>query len=144
MAGILAKSGKDSIDIAGHKVPIALLAGGVALIGVIVVLRARSQAQPVASIGQPSAPMTAADAGFGLLPAPDNGAALANISQQLTSLQQGINTAPAAPPSQIASFSTWLGGNRPDLVAAENAGRWGDIYGQYVKEVAGAQAAGLR
>ena len=41
--GLLAKSGKDSIDIAGHKIPIALIGAIVAVIGVVLFMRARSQ-----------------------------------------------------------------------------------------------------
>jgi hypothetical protein len=98
--GLLAKSGLDSIKVGGHKIPIALIAGVIALVGVIVVVRRRQQGQQVASVGQ--APATAADTGFGLpLPGSDPGPALANISQQLNSLQQGLSTP--------ASSSGWAG-----------------------------------
>lgn len=112
MAGLLAKSGKDSINIAGHKVPIALLAGGVALVGVIVVLRARSQAGQVASVGQ--APATAADTGFGLGAPIDYGPAIANLSQQLTALAQtGINgTSPGTSPGTAVTVAP-APGDRP-------------------------------
>ena len=87
--GLLAKSGLDSIKLGGHKVPIALIAGGIALVGVIAVLRARQRGQQVA-VGQ--APASAADTGFGLPPpGADVGPALANLSQQLTSLGTSIN-----------------------------------------------------
>ena len=103
--GFLARSGLDSIRIGGHKVPIALLAGGVALVGVIAVLRARQQGHQVASVG--AAPATAADSGFGLsLPSTDVGPAIANLSQQLSDLSQ--------------SFASSSGGaSAPSLVTLE-------------------------
>lgn len=104
MAGLLAKSGKDSINIAGHKVPIALLAGGIALLGVIVVLRARQNQGQVAAIG--AAPATAADTGFGLGAPIDYGPAIANLSQQLTSLGQSINATPAPAPAPAPAAPT--------------------------------------
>lgn len=92
--GLLARSGLDSIKIGGHKVPIALLAGGIALVGVIAILRARQQGQQVA-VG--AAPATAADSGFGMpLPSTDVGPAIANLSQQLTDLSQSISAPPAS------------------------------------------------
>lgn len=114
--GLLAKSGLDSIKIGGHKVPIALLAGGVALVGVIAILRARSQGAAVASVGQvPAAPFTAAGSSFGFPTGPDVGPALANISQQLTALgATGINggtPAPAATPApSFGQVSSDIGG----------------------------------
>lgn len=98
--GILAKSGLDSIKVGGHKIPIALLAGIVAVIGVILLMRARSQGATVGSVGQ--APATAAGSGFGVQGfTPDTSGALANISQQLTSLSQQQSTAGAAPPTGL-------------------------------------------
>lgn len=109
MAGLLAKSGKDSINIAGHKVPIALLAGGVALLGVIVVLRARQNQGQVAAVG--TAPATAADAGFGFATPVDPTAGLAALSSQISSLQQQIQTPAAAPtPSSPGAFQSLVTG----------------------------------
>jgi hypothetical protein len=116
---LLAKTGLDSLKIGGHKIPIGLVAAGVGLVGVIVVLRARQQGQQVAQVGQ--APLTAADAGFGLpLPGTDPGAQLADISQQLTTLSQSINSAPsstsagnAGAPSVTAGSSFWSSGLIP-------------------------------
>lgn len=110
--GLLARSGLDSLKIGGHKVPIALIAGGIALIGVIAVVRARQSGQNVLSAGQ--APATAAGSGFGLpLPSSDVGPALANLSQQLNQLgQQGINSPAAAPQHMVTGglgdTAVWL------------------------------------
>src|SRR2546423_7167728 len=103
--GFLARSGLDSIKLAGHKVPIGLIAAGVGLAGVVVVLRARQQGHQVGSVGQ--APGSAAETGFGLpLPGTDPGAQLANISAQLTSLSQSINGPPSSTGSGTAGGIT--------------------------------------
>src|SRR5690348_13542238 len=102
--GLLARSGLDSIKIGGHKVPIALLAGVVALVGVIAVLRARKQGQQVATVG--SSPATAADSGFGMpLPSSDPGPAIANLSQQINDLSQSLNP-PAGTGTPAKVFGT--------------------------------------
>jgi hypothetical protein len=124
--GFLARSGLDSIRIAGHKVPIALLAGLVALIGVVAILRARQQGRQVA-VG--ASPATAADSGFGLsLPSSDPGPALANISQQLTNLAQGINgpsgTGASTAPRVTAGSSFWSTGLIP-IYPADTANQHG-------------------
>lgn len=95
--GFLAKSGLDSLKIAGHKVPIGLLAAGVGVAGLIVVMRARQQGRTVGQVGQ--APATAADSGFGLpLGGVDPGVAIAGLSQQLNDLSQSLHPpGPAAP-----------------------------------------------
>lgn len=85
---------KGGLQIAGHRVPWEAIGAVAAVLGVILVLRARQQGQNVASVGQ--APATAADTGFGSLQ-PDFSGALANISQQLTTLQQGAPSSPATP-----------------------------------------------
>lgn len=91
---------KGGLNIAGHKVPWEAIAAVAGVAGVILVLRARSQGQQVAAVGQ--APATAASAGFGANGfAPDMSGALANISQQLTSLSQGVNTPAAATPATV-------------------------------------------
>jgi hypothetical protein len=103
--GLLAKSGKDSINIAGHKIPIALIGGVAALAGVILVLRARSQGSNVATVGQ--APYTAASTGFGTSSfGPDYSGALANISQELATLQQGVGTSGPATPTPTPAPTT--------------------------------------
>ena len=121
--GFLARSGLDSIDIGGHKIPIALIGGVAALAGVFLVIRARNQGQSVAAVG--SAPATAAAGGFGL-PAPgaDVGPALADISQQLTTLGQGVNTpssstsTPVPAGSQPGEDSGFFFGAAPSAIPA--------------------------
>lgn len=110
--GLFAKTGKDSINLFGHKIPIALIGGVAALGGVLLLLRARSQGQ-TASVGaapaQASSPYTAASSGFGSSFSPDYSAALADISQQLTSLSQaGINGAPT-PAASAPALVTLVG-----------------------------------
>lgn len=86
------------ISIAGHKVPWEAIAALAGVAGVILVIRARQQGQNVVAAGQAAAvPYTAASSGFGSSFSPDYSGALANISQQLTSLTQtaGINGTPA-------------------------------------------------
>jgi hypothetical protein len=101
--GFLARSGLDSIRIAGHKVPIALLAGLVALIGVVAILRARQRGQQVGSVG--AAPATAADSAFGLpVPSSDVGPALANLSQQLNDLSQSVTGSNASPAPSLVTL----------------------------------------
>lgn len=92
--GFFAKTGKDSINIAGHKIPIALLGGIAALGGVLLIIRARQSGSNVVSAGNqaqlPSITNTS----------PDYSGALANISAQLTNLSQnGVNSAPGAVPT---------------------------------------------
>lgn len=96
---------KGGIEIAGHKVPWEAIGAIAALAGVFLVIRARQQGSNVASVGQP--PASAIDPsllGFGST-SPDFSAALANLSQQVGSLQQtGINT-----PSTPAAPTSWVG-----------------------------------
>jgi hypothetical protein len=73
---------KDSINIAGHKFPIALVGGVAAIAGVLLVLRSRKAGGSVASVGQPPTGSSPYGSSFGS----DNSAALANIQQQLGSL----------------------------------------------------------
>lgn len=123
--GLFAKTGKDSINIAGHKIPIALLAGVGALAMVVVVLRARSQGQNVAQVGT-QATTTAADTGFGWgSMAPDYSAALANISTQLASLQSGTGTSgtAVATPSASGPVAALLSGGDPSSLYAWVAGK---------------------
>lgn len=111
--GFLARSGLDSINVGGHKVPIALIGGIAALAGVFLVLRARSQRSQVATVGQ--VPGSAAESGFGMpLPGTDVGPALANISQQLNQLsQQGLaGPVPAAPQAPQYALRPTSGGVR--------------------------------
>lgn len=112
--GILAKTGLDTLKVGGHKVPIALVGGVAAVITVVLVLRARSQGAQLASVGQ--APATAAGSSFGLpLPGTDVGPALANLSQQLTNLeQQGTNATVAAAPAPLPGFLRSLPGQGAD------------------------------
>lgn len=95
--GLLAKSGKDSIDIAGHKIPIALIGAVVAVVGVVLFMRARSQGS--------SAAVGAVPANTGVNPVIDqfssqasaDAASLANLNQQLVGISQQLNAGPAAP-----------------------------------------------
>lgn len=121
--GLFARTGKDSIDLAGHKIPIALIGGVAALLTVVLVLRARSRGSNVASVGaQPGSPYTAASTGFGTgAVSPDYGPALANLSQQLTNLGQQSLAAPSPPQLQIltgnADFRPGAGwGGQPGLL----------------------------
>ena len=78
---------KDAINIGGHKFPIALVGALAAVLGVLVVIRARRSGSNVAGAGPQAAP------GFGASPAsfaPDPSAALANLSQQITGIQQDL------------------------------------------------------
>jgi hypothetical protein len=98
---------KGGVQIAGHKVPWEAIAALAGVAGVILIIRARQQGSNVASVGR--APATAADAGFGSLGfQPDASGALANLSQQLTSLTQSLNgqAAPAPAPASTALPAT--------------------------------------
>jgi hypothetical protein len=111
--GLFAKTGKDSINLFGHKVPIALIGGVAALLTVLLVLRARRSGANVAAVGAaPGSPYTAAASGFGTgSTAPDYSGALANLSAQLTSLSQGL----AAPtPAPAPSVPVGLVGGGPE------------------------------
>lgn len=113
--GILARSGLDSIKLGGHKVPIALIAGVIALVGVIAILRARSTGSS-ASVGAApsSSPYTAASSGFGTQGfSPDYSGALANLSAQLTSLGQGLNSPASTPAPTVAPSPVSLIGGGP-------------------------------
>jgi len=90
--GFLARSGLDSFKIAGHKVPIALIAGGIALVGVIAVLRARQGA--VSAGSPPASPAVLSD--FGAT-APDFRGSIASLQDQLTGLGTSLAAATAAP-----------------------------------------------
>jgi len=106
---------KGGIDIAGHKVPWEAIAALAGVAGVILVLRARSQGQNVASVGQApaSSPYTAASTAFGASGfSPDYSGALANISAQLTSLSEtGINSAPAPAAAPAATTPAYTAGS---------------------------------
>ena len=102
--GFLSKTGKDSIDIAGHKIPIALIGGLAAVAGVLLLLRARSQGAGVTAGSPPAAvatgaatdPVTGLPLQLGAFPSSD-AASLANIEQQLTGIQQQINQPVSVP-----------------------------------------------
>lgn len=100
---------KGGVNIAGHKIPWEAIAALAGVAGVILIIRARQQGANVAAVGHPPAgPYDAAMSGFGSTGfAPDYSAALANISGQLTSLQQGAlsvtpSPAPVAPGPALA------------------------------------------
>lgn len=96
---------KGGINIGGHKIPWEAVGALAAVVGVVLVIRARQQGQNVASVGNApaSSPYSAAMSGFGSGGfAPDYSAALANISQQLTNLQQtGIGSPSTASPPPV-------------------------------------------
>lgn len=94
---------KDSINLGGHKFPIALIGGIAAVVGVLLVLRARKSGQNVAVGAQPNMGVNPAiDYGLGST-SPDYSAALANLSQQLTNLQN-INGPTSAPAQQVQGY----------------------------------------
>jgi hypothetical protein len=104
MAPILTK---DGVNVAGHKVPLALV-GGLGLVGaVVLVLRARSQAAA-------PAPAPATDYSGGVTGQSD-AAALANLQLQLANIGQGINTPPSGSSSSPGGLSipATFGGNPP-------------------------------
>jgi hypothetical protein len=85
---------KGGLSVAGHKIPWEAIAALAGVAGVILIIRARQQGSNVAAVGQ--APATAADTGFGAAGfTPDNSAQLADLSAQITSLQQSLAGAPA-------------------------------------------------
>lgn len=86
---------KDSINIGGHKFPIALIGGLAAVATVIIVLRARQQGQNVASVGQAPSALDPSLSGF----SPDLSTELADLSAQIAGLQNGINSGPAPTPT---------------------------------------------
>ena len=153
------------LAVGGRKIPWEAIAAVAGVAGVVLVLRARHQGQNVVSAGQAPAasPYTAASSGFGSTGfGPDYSGALANLSQQLTSLsqQQAVSGAPAAAAPTgtqasdrqanrigVLSFGQWLSGaftgTRPDLAQGIAQNRWGDISGQYAKEVAASEAQQL-
>ena len=93
---------KGGLQVAGHRIPWEAIAAIAGVAGVILVIRARQQGSSVAAVGQ--APATAADTGFGAAGfSPDYSAALANISQQLTNLQQAGINAPASSPTSATN-----------------------------------------
>lgn len=119
---------KDAINLGGHKLPIPLVAAAAALLGVLVVLRHRQTGGSVATVGAPpvSSPASAAFGGFGFQADPS--AALANLSQQLTSLQQQQTTPPASPTLQqtvtlITGFRFGDTGNEPGVQVYNAAGQ---------------------
>jgi len=111
---------KGGISVAGHKIPWEAIAALAGVAGVILIIRARHQGSNVAAVGQaPAATYTAADSGFGAAGfTPDYSAALANLSQQLTGLQQaGINATPA-PPQSFGQVTSDIGGGH--ILSAPN------------------------
>ncbi len=97
---------KDGVNVAGHKLPLALV-GGLVLVGaVVLVLRARSQAAAPAS-----APATDYSGG---VTGQSDAAALANLQLQLANLGQQLNT-PSGSSSSPGAFSipATFGGNPP-------------------------------
>lgn len=107
--GFLAKSGLDSIKIGGKKIPIALIGGVAAVAGVILFIRARQSGSNVAQVGTVPAANTGVNpavySGGGLVADPT--AALANLNQQLTGIQQSLTQAPqpVAPPAPLMTLT---------------------------------------
>lgn len=89
---------KGGLNIAGHKIPWEAVAAVAAVVSVLLVIRARQSGQNVASVGTPvNSPYSAAMTGFGNF-SPDYSAQLANITQQLTTLEHSVN-GPVPPPT---------------------------------------------
>ena len=145
---------KDAVNVGGHKLPLPVVGAVVGVLGLVLILRARSKGSSVAAVG--TAPATLPDtSSVGVL---GNGqeAQLANLSQQLAGIQQSMNATPAANATPatpdlnkigVLSFDRWLSGaftgTRPDLAQGIAQNRWGDIAGQYGKEVAASEAQQL-
>lgn len=143
---------KDAINIGGHKLPLPVVGAVVGILGLVLVLRARSQGAPVASVG--AAPTVTAPA---IDTSAQNSQDIANLSNQLASLQNSITATSSTPaattttpdPNLVAipSFSQWLSGaytgQRPDLAAAIAQGRTSDLQSEYAKEVASSEASQL-
>ena len=145
---------KDSLNIGGHKFPIALIGGLAAVAGVLLVLRARSQGSRVASVGQQ--PMTADLSGFGTQGfLPDQSAALANIQASLSNLSgdlQGFNKAPgsaAAVSGPAGGLASLFSGNTEELYTVDPQGQlreqWTDFNfaGHTSSQHSGILASGL-
>ena len=77
---------KDAVNIAGHKLPLPLVGAAVGLLGVVLVLRARSSGSNVAAAGTPAA-MPASVGVFGQ----GQEAQLANLAQQLGDIERQLN-----------------------------------------------------
>lgn len=93
---------KDAINIAGHKLPLPVVMAVIGVLGLLLVLRARSKGGNVASVGQaPATPPFTDPTALANLGA-DNSAALANLSAQLTSLQQAQQQQALPPNSTTA------------------------------------------
>jgi len=141
---IFANGGGDSINIFGHKVPLQLIAAIIAVVGVLVVLRARKNGQTVAAVGTPpvSSPGLGIDPGFGSTSfQPDVSGQLSNITSQLTSLTQGLNppasTSPPLPPNpfQVLKGNTYftVGGTEQQAaqaISAQFGGNVSDVIGR--------------
>lgn len=134
---------KDSINLFGHKFPIALVGGVAALAGVFLILRARQSGGSVASIG--NAPAGGAIPAFGSSFAPDPSAALANISSQLSNLQGSLNgsnppgmSAPAGPTTSDFDLSFGAGAHPTHLFE-----RGSEVGATWVSDQLGAEWGGI-
>lgn len=89
--------GKDNIVIAGHKVPLAVVGVAVGLAGLLLVLRARKGGGNVVSTGTApaSANPSAYDPNSSGYFSGSQDAQLANIEQQLSKIDQGLNAQPS-------------------------------------------------
>jgi len=106
----------DSIDIAGHKVPVSILALVATVVGIIVVMRARASGSSVASVGSTSTG-TAADT------TPDYGSELTADEADIGTLQGDVNqlysmlssaqTPSTSTPAGTTAGSTPLGSSSP-------------------------------
>ena len=85
---------KDAVNIAGHKLPLPLVGAAAGLLGVILILRARSSGSNVAAAGTPAA-MPASVGVFGQ----GQEAQLANLSQQLGDIERLLHPPVSAPPA---------------------------------------------
>lgn len=91
------------LKIGGHTIPWPAVGAVAAVASVLLVLRARSTGGQVVSAGTPAA---AADTSGGSVFGLDQEAQLANLSQQLTNLQQSLAGTAAATTSSTSSTTT--------------------------------------
>lgn len=94
---------KDAINIGGHKLPLPVVGAVVGILGLVLVLRARSQGSSVASVGTAA---TAPDLTGAA--AQDQQLQIANLSQQLASIQQQLQPVPT--PASVTPPVIQVGG----------------------------------
>lgn len=127
---------KGGLNIGGHKIPWEAVGAVAAVVGVILVIRARQQGTNVASVGNAPGSAGFATNPYGNSFLPDNSGALANITEELAALQQSINQQSINAPAQSSPTppSPWLklpqGVGIPGFIEGEKmagAGGWRHI-----------------